>query len=150
MTRTQDPFMTSWTVYKYKCPNEDCELLNPSYIGQTRNTIKTRLQQHCRDGAIKEHMERKHNTGQNTEILENNTKPVKNFSKLNKLIIYEALLIIEERPDINRQIDNFTNPLKLYSRSLMLITTIHQHHKQHKLNTNIILDRKQEICEYVK
>ena len=117
MTRTQDPLMTSWTVYKFKCPNEDCELLNPSYIGQTRNTIKTRLQQHCRDGAIKEHMERKHNTGMNTEILENNTKPVKNFSKLNKLIIYEALLIIEERPDINRQIDNFTNPLKLYSRS---------------------------------
>ena len=117
MTRTQDPLMTFWTVYKFKCPNEDCELLNPSYIGQTRNTIKTRLQQHCRDGAIKEHMQRKHNTGLNTEILENNTKPVKNFSKLNKLIIYEALLIIEERPDINRQIDNFTNPLKLYSRS---------------------------------
>ena len=38
--------MTSWTVYKFKCPNEDCELLNHSYIGQMRNTIKTRLQQH--------------------------------------------------------------------------------------------------------
>ena len=92
-------------------------------------------------------MERKHNTGLNTEILENNTKPVKNFSKLNNLIIYEALLIIEERPDINRQIDNFTNPLKLYSRSPY---ANHQHHKQHKLNTNIILDHKEEICEYVK
>ena len=43
MTRTQDPLMTSLTVYKFKCPNEDCELLNTSYIGQTRNTIKTRL-----------------------------------------------------------------------------------------------------------
>ena len=53
-------------------------------------------------------MERKHNTGINTEISENNTKPIKNFSKLNKLIVYEALLIIEEKPDINRQIDNFT------------------------------------------
>ena len=63
-------------------------------------------------------MERKHNTGLNAEILENNTRPIKNFSNLTKLIIYEALLIIiEERPDINRQIDNFTNPLKLYSRS---------------------------------
>ena len=30
MTRTQDPLMTSWTVYKFKCPKEDCELLNPS------------------------------------------------------------------------------------------------------------------------
>ena len=68
-----------------------------------------------RDGAIKEHMERKHNTGLNSEILENNTNPVKNFSKLNKLIIYEALLIIEERPDINRQIDNFTNPRSPYA-----------------------------------
>ena len=57
MTRTQDQLMTSWTVYKFKCPNEDSELLNPSYIVQTRNTIKTRLQQQCRDGAIKEHIE---------------------------------------------------------------------------------------------
>ena len=56
MTRSQDPLMTSWTVLKFKCPNEDCELLNLSYIGQTSNTMKTRLQQHCRNGAIKEHM----------------------------------------------------------------------------------------------
>ena len=35
-----------------------------------------------------------------------------------RLQIYEALLILHQRPDMNRQKDNFVNPLKLYSRYL--------------------------------
>ena len=31
-----DAMSTSWTVYKINCPCGDCELPNPSYIGQTR------------------------------------------------------------------------------------------------------------------
>ena len=55
---SQDKLSKSWAMYKFKCPNEDCELLNPLYIGQTRNTIKRRLEQHQKDRAIKEHMEK--------------------------------------------------------------------------------------------
>ena len=34
----------------------------------------------------------------------------------NKHFIYEALSILNRKPDLNRQIDNFINPLKLFSR----------------------------------
>ena len=79
---SQDKLSKSWAVNKFKCPNEDCELLNPLYIGQTRNTIKRQLEQHQKDGAIKEHMEKKHNTSIQTQDLENNTLPVKSFKIL--------------------------------------------------------------------
>ena len=34
-----------------------------------------------------------------------------------KLSIYEALVIIDKKPALNRQVDNFINPLKLFARS---------------------------------
>ena len=34
-----------------------------------------------------------------------------------KLSIYEALVIIDKKPALNRQVDNFINPLKLFVRS---------------------------------
>ena len=34
-----------------------------------------------------------------------------------KLSIYEALVIIDKKPALNRQIDNFINPLKLFAGS---------------------------------
>ena len=38
-----DPLSKSWSLYKFTCPHEDCELLTSSYIGMTRNTINKRL-----------------------------------------------------------------------------------------------------------
>ena len=40
----------------------------------------------------------------------------RNYRYINKLFIYEALSILDRKPDLNRQIDNFINPLKLFSR----------------------------------
>lgn len=114
---TPDKMLRNWSVYKYKCHVEDCELRNPTYIGQTRNTIRKRLSQHCNDGAIKEHLQYKHNLQPNQKDLEENTSPIKQFLDLRRLKIYEALLILHENPNLNRQKDNFVNPLKLYSRS---------------------------------
>ena len=34
-----------------------------------------------------------------------------------KLFIYEALVIIDKKLALNRQVDNFSNPLKLLARS---------------------------------
>ena len=34
----------------------------------------------------------------------------------NKHFIQEALSLLDRKPDLNRQIDNFINPLKLFSR----------------------------------
>ena len=95
------------------------------YQNQTlRNTLRTRLQQHCKDGAIKEHNSKIHNTNTTQDDLEANTLPMKQFQDLHRLRIYEALSILHERPDLNRQKDNFVNPLKLYSRSLHRTTPI--------------------------
>ena len=102
MTTSSDPLSKSWTVYKYSCPRGDCELPNPFYIGQTRNTIRTRLEQHCHDGAIKEHNERRHKTQITLHELEQNTVSITVFRDLTRLKIYEALLILHERPDLNR------------------------------------------------
>jgi len=118
-----DQLSKSWAVYKYKCASEDCELPNPSYIGQTRNTITKRLEQHCIDGAIKEHNEQKHRNKINIENLKSNTIVVKQFNDLQRLRIYETLTILQDRPDINRQKDNFINPLKLFGRKLNRNTT---------------------------
>lgn len=107
----------SWVVYKYKCPHEDCVLQNPTYIGQTRNTLRKRLQQHKIDGAIKDHLYKKHNKNIEEQQIEQNTKIINSFQNLKELHIFEALAILQEQPDINRQKDNFINPLKLFSRS---------------------------------
>ena len=100
----------------------------------THNTFKTWLQQHySRDGAIKEHMERKHSTGLNAEILENNTTRQKNFE-------------FNQTYNLWSSFNNWRKIRHQLEEALMLITTIHQHHRQHKPNTNTIIDRKQEIC----
>jgi len=112
------PSSTCWAVYEVSCPYEDCELQNPSYIGQTRNTLKTRLQQHTRDGAIKQHIESVHRSSNVTlDVLEQHAKVIKQFQDFRRLTIYEALLILNRKPQLNRQIDNFINPLKLFCRS---------------------------------
>lgn len=128
---------SSWSVYQYKCPSGDCELPNPTYIGQTRNTIITRLKQHTQDGAISQHHKTKHNTNNITlDHLIQNTVKIKQFSDYRSLVIYEALIIQHRKPSLNRQIDNFINPLKLYAHSSSN-STQHNHNiqdSQHNYN----------------
>ena len=61
LTRTADKLFKSHAIYEVTCPRGDCELPNPSYIGQTRNSILTRLNQHKQNVAILEHMATCHN-----------------------------------------------------------------------------------------
>ena len=49
--------------------------------------------------------------------LSSNVKIPKVILDFKKLIIYESLTILHYKPDLNRQIDNFVNPLKLFARS---------------------------------
>ena len=112
-------------MYRYICKREDCELPNPCYIGHTRNTLQTRLQQHCNDGAIKEHLHNKHKSKATIDELINETESIQQLSDLKRLKIYEALMILTEKPSINRQEDNFNNPLKLYSRLVHNNTQTH-------------------------
>ena len=121
MTTSSDPLSKSWTVYKYSCPRET-ELPNPFYIGQTRNTIRPRLEQHSHDGTIKEHNERRHKTQITLHELEQKTVSITVLRDFTRIKIYEALLILHEHLNLNRQKDNFINPLKLFSRIRTSVT----------------------------
>ena len=93
---------------------------------------KKRLEQHCKDGAIKEHLTLKHQQNSTSELLQQNTCPVKQLRDTKRLFIYEALTILRERPFINRQKDNFINPLKLCSRT----TALNQSQPNNSTSTN--------------
>ena len=87
-------------------------------IGQTRNEILTRMNQHRQNGAFLEHMSTHHHIATvSLDELSSNVKILKVIPDFKKLIIYEALTILHKKPDLNRQIDNFVNPLKLFARS---------------------------------
>ena len=51
------------------------------------------------------------------EDLTANVKILKMIHEPRKLSIYEALVIIDKKPALNRHVDNFINPLKLFARS---------------------------------
>ena len=60
------------------------------------------------------------NTTLTLEDLADKVKIVKQIREHRKLSIYEALTILERKPGLNRQIDNFINPLKLFARGHQL------------------------------
>ena len=124
LNRNDDPLAMSHAVYEIKSPVGGCELLNPSYIGQTRNKIRTRLSQHRQNGAIIEHLASHHNiTNITLEKLASNVCVLQKLPVDNKLFIYEALSILDRKPDLNIQIDNFINPFKLFSRGTYIPLT---------------------------
>ena len=53
------------------------------------------------------------------EDLTSNVKILKIIHEPRKLSIYEALVIIDKKPALDRQVDNFINPLKLFARSII-------------------------------
>ena len=78
LTRNADKLSKSHAIYEVTCPRGDCELPNPSYIGQTRNSILTRLNQRKQNGAILEHMATCHNINRlSLEDLTSNVKILK-------------------------------------------------------------------------
>ena len=96
----------SWTVQI-----EDCELRIPLYIGQTRTTLKKELDQHTKEVTIKEHLAKRQKLNPDQDILEKHIVPDFQIHNLRKLLIYEAILILREHPELNHQKGNFVNPL---------------------------------------
>ena len=83
LTKNTDKLSKSHAIYEVTCPRGNCELPNPSYIGQTRNSILTRFNQHKVNEAILEHMAICHNFNRlRIEDLTSNVKILK--------IIHEA------------------------------------------------------------
>ena len=72
------------------------------------------MTEHLQNGAMKDHMRNIHrNILTRTEIIKN-VSCIKKIDNVKKQKIYEALIILKERPSINRQNEDFSNILKLY------------------------------------
>ena len=99
-------------VYKFTCPLSHSQATE--YIGFTQNTLSQRLTFHRQNGSIHDHFKHAHNVKPDRQHLINNTVIIGRATDRNKLAIKEALLILDRKPVINKQFDNFTNILKLH------------------------------------
>ena len=99
-------------IYKFTCPMSHSQATE--YIGLTQNTLAQRLTFHRQNGSILDHFKIYHNMKPSRDHLMQNTKVIEKASDRQRLAIKEALLILNEKPIIYKQFDNFTNILKLH------------------------------------
>ena len=111
-------------IYKFKCPMSHGQATE--YIGFSQSTLSQRLTFHRQNGSIRDHFEMYHNQKPTREQLTDNTEVIARAKDRHRLAIKEALLILKERPIINKQFDNFGNVLKLYSNRNPLSTRLAQ------------------------
>ena len=98
-------------VYQFSCNETGC---TSSYIGYTTNAIKDRMRQHTYNGSIKDHILSIHEKTVNLQSVLENTKIISRKPTKQELLINEALLIKENKPEINIQSHSFTNILKIF------------------------------------
>ena len=99
-------------IYKYNCPEKNCNFSKNSYIGYTECTLTRRLTYHLQKGSIKEHENTVHNKGLTRKKIVENTKILYKINEFRRLINMEALLIKLNNPYINQQ-DTGTTGLEL-------------------------------------
>ena len=103
-------------VYKFICPHEECfPRHNVNYIGVTTTSLSRILTMYLANGAIKQHMEKIHESSLNRRQLTENTEIIKRNNDVNRLQIAEAVIIKKHNPTINRQDTGMTRTLKLFS-----------------------------------
>ena len=73
---------------------------------------------HLQSGAIQEHTRDKHNINLSRENLVKNMKIIRKENDINRLHIYEALLIRKTKPAINNQNTGTIRILKLFSAAV--------------------------------
>ena len=92
--------MSYHIVHKTNCPVEDYELPKLYYIGQTQNSSSRRMTEHLQNGAMKCQKRNIHrNILTRLEIIKN-VSCTKNSDNVNKQNVYEALIILKERPTL--------------------------------------------------
>ena len=70
---------------------------------------------HLQNGAIKDHIRSFHHKTLKIKELECYVKIVKKIQCPRRLVIYEALTILNKKPNLNVQEENFFNLLKLFT-----------------------------------
>ena len=100
-------------IYKFQCPMPHSQAVE--YVGFTQTTLSRRLTCHAQNGSILKHFVEYHKCKPSREQLTENTRIIGKESDRYKLAIKEALTISKLKPIINKQFDNFSTTLKLYS-----------------------------------
>ena len=101
--RTDEWLTVTNVVYKFSCPDEDCQLRKCSYIGATTTTMSRRITMHLNEGAPKAHMQQKHRRRITRTDFTDNITIMKRVPDQHRLFIHEAVLIKMHDPEINRQ-----------------------------------------------
>ena len=105
----------SHLIYKFTCPERECQSLNQTYIGLTSCTLRERIINHRYKGSIFAHYFQKH--GKKLEINQTieATEILYHCDRKSDLHIFEALFIRKMKPTLNENISDFTClKLKIY------------------------------------
>ena len=100
-------------VYEFTCPMSHSQVTQ--YIGYTQTTLSQRLTSHLQNGSILDHFQQEHHIKPTREQVTENTKILSKSNDRLRLAIKESFLILELKPEINKQYNNFTNTLKLHN-----------------------------------
>ena len=102
-------------VYQYVCNRDGCNAAQ-TYIGFTTCSIATRFRYHTQNSSsIKKHLKGVHNIDKvATADLIPNVSIVKYSSDKRDLMFYEALLIRENKPTLNSQVEFSDKILKIF------------------------------------
>ena len=105
-------------IYEFRCPNDECirQKLNNVYIGYTTCTLSRRLSLHLQNGAIKEHSINTHGNKMDRNTIVENTKVRYREQDQNRLEILEAILILFDKPELNRQDTGIKRKLSLFQQ----------------------------------
>ena len=104
-------------IYDFECQEGECQHLPPPqvrYTGLTTCTISRRLSLHLTSGAIQSHFLEKHGRKITRKEIVQWTKIRIRESDINRLEIWEALIILQEDPILNRQDTGKKRILKVY------------------------------------
>ena len=97
------PLQRSHLVYEYTCKQGNCAALQESYIGMTTTKLTRRLTLHLSNGAIKQHLNEKHQAPLTRQLLEANTSIIQTQQDPKRLKILEAIIIQQNNPSMNCQ-----------------------------------------------
>lgn len=93
-------------IYEFKCPKDECirqQNINNAYLGYTECTLSRRLSMHLQNGAIVTHSIAKHKKKIDRKTIVDCTKIRFRENDKNRLEILEAIIILCEKPEINKQ-----------------------------------------------
>lgn len=106
LSRNKRELSQTNVIYEFQCPQNEC-LHHPSinyvYLGYTQCTLSKRLSLHLQQGAIIQHSTLKHKSKIGRKTAEQNLKIRYKENDFNRLEILEALMIMIEKPEINKQ-----------------------------------------------